>query len=396
MNLVMVRETGYTQAAHFSGAPLYAAQRHFYAGRFAVAEELCREILHNLPDDGAAHQILAGALHMQGRLGDSLIASRRALAIYPGNMYAHLTSAHTLLLMGRFQEGWEEWEWRFKCKAFRLPNQEFKKPRWDGSPLEGRTVLLHEDHENGDTIQMVRYVPIVAALGGRVIVRCQRRLFRLVRSVSMVDQVIAEGDEPLSFDVHVPLFSLPCILKTELDTIPADVPYLTAEDARIGLWRRRIGNSGFRVGIVWQGNPASLDDHWGRSIPLRCFEPLARIPGVRLISLQKIHGLEQLTDLPEGMAVETLGGDFDEGPDGFVDTAAAMMALDLIITCDTSVAHLAGALGRPVWVALKWLPDWRWMMGRRDSPWYPMMRLFRQKTPGDWEGVFREIKDALP
>ena len=170
---------------------------------------------------------------------------------------------------------------------------------------------------------------------------------------------------------------------------------LYAEKYRIALWRSRIGGEGFRVGIAWQGNPSYKADR-ERSIPLRFFEPLSKIPGVRLISLQKHDGLDQLKDLPPDMTVETLSDDFDDGADAFIDTAAVMTGLDLIITSDTAVPHLAGALvGAPVWTLLSFNPDWRWMLDRDDSPWYPSMRLFRQETPGDWEGVFQEVETAL-
>jgi len=182
--------------------------------------------------------------------------------------------------------------------------------------------------------------------------------------------------------------SLPAILP---GPIPAEVPYLAAEPDRVAQWRERIGPHGFRIGIVWQGNPTRREDT-GRSIPLTCYLALAEVPGTRLISLQKDTGSEQLT---AGMGIETLGHDFDSGPDGFLDTAAAMMSLDLIVASDTAAAHLAGALGRPVWVPLRAVPDWRWMLERTDSPWYPTMRLFRQAKRDDWPPVFAAMKTAL-
>jgi hypothetical protein len=175
--------------------------------------------------------------------------------------------------------------------------------------------------------------------------------------------------------------------------LPNQVPYLFAEPELVEKWQRHIGSEGFRIGICWQGNPAGQIDR-GRSIPLAQFESISSIAGVRLISLQRTHGLEQLQQLPPGMHIETLGP-FDTGSAAFIDTAAIMQNLDLVVTSDTSVAHLAGALGRPVWLALKHIPDWRWMLDRSDSPWYPSMRLFRQKRRGDWGGVFAEIADAL-
>ena len=180
---------------------------------------------------------------------------------------------------------------------------------------------------------------------------------------------------------------LPARLRTDLATVPAQVPYLAADPVRADRWRKALGPDGFKIGIAWQGNPKGKVDV-GRSVSVAAFQPLAEIPGVRLVSLQRTHGLDQLDALPGGMRLETLGEEFDAGPDAFADTAAVMADLDLIVSVDTSVAHLAGALARPTWVALKRVPDWRWLLDRADSPWYPTMRLFRQTVAGDWAPVF--------
>jgi hypothetical protein len=201
-------------------------------------------------------------------------------------------------------------------------------------------------------------------------------------------------DRPPQFDFEIPIMSMPFAFRTTIDTVPASVPYLSAEQERVTPWKARIGSDGFRIGICWQGAKGGEVDI-GRSFPVRLFEGIAGIPGVRLISLQKNAGMEQLRDLPAGMKVETFGDDLDPGPDAFVDTAAIMEVLDLVITSDTAVAHLAGALGRPVWVALSHVPDWRWLLDRSDSPWYPKMRLFRQKERGDWQSVFAEMETGL-
>ena len=193
-----------------------------------------------------------------------------------------------------------------------------------------------------------------------------------------------------AFDFQCALMSLPGTFGTSCENLPSSVPYLFAEEGMVARWRERLGDHGLKIGICWQGNPDGKADI-GRSFPLRCFQPLAAISGVRLISLQKAHGLDQLENLPSGMEVETLGEEFDGGPDTFIDTAAVMSCLHLIITSDTSVAHLAGALGRPVWVALKHVPDWRWMLGRSDSPWYSTMRLYRQAIRDDWDSVFDQV-----
>ncbi len=205
-------------------------------------------------------------------------------------------------------------------------------------------------------------------------------------------QLVTKINPAEDFDYQVHLFSLPRAFKTRLDSVPASVPYLFADRALAVKWSGRLGSHGFKIGIAWQGNPDPKIDI-ARSAPLANFAPLAALPDCRLISLQKGHGVEQIAD--SGLRVETLGDDFDAGPNAFLDTAAVMANLDLIVAVDTSIAHLAGALARPVWIALKHIPEWRWMLGRDDLPWYPTMRLFRQRTIGDWEGVFADIAEAL-
>jgi hypothetical protein len=205
--------------------------------------------------------------------------------------------------------------------------------------------------------------------------------------------VVVQSGKPLPhFDLQCPLMSVPGVLGTTLATIARNFPYLLTHTPRIEMWRQRLPQDGLRVGIVWQGNPKHGNDH-NRSFRLRHFDVFGKIPGVHLISLQKLHGLEQLQDLPHGMQVITLGEDYDRG--NFAETAALLMALDLIITPDTAVAHLAGAFGRRVWVGIPHLADWRWLEGREDSPWYPTMRLFRQTGPGGWAPVFARMEQAL-
>ena len=257
---------------------------------------------------------------------------------------------------------------------------------WRGPGRPGERVLVLNDHGLGDTIQFFRYLPLMTAAGVEAAFACPPRLRRLLSSKARVRFVDSpSADEP--FDAQIAISSLPHAFGTRLDTIPAAVPYLAAEPPLRELWARRIGSAGFKIGIVWQGNPDPEADR-ARSMPLSALAPLAEVAGVRLISLQKGVGEEQLSVLPSSMRVETLGADFDAGPDAFVDTAAAMAALDLIVTCDTSIAHLAGALAAPVWVALKSDAEWRWLAGRADSPWYPTMRLFRQSRRGAWRDVF--------
>ena len=309
-----------------------------------------------------------------------------ASRIAPDDPRVRYNQALLMLLLGRFETAWPGWEERFRAGA--VPDRGLAKPRWRGEALDGRTLLIHAEQGLGDTIQFCRY-PFPA--DGTVVFEVQPRIARLLAGRKDGARVVRVGDPLPEFDLACPLMSLPAIHGTTEATIPANVPYLSAEPAAVARWRARIGDTGFRVGIAWQGNPSRREDS-GRSIRLDHYLPLASVPGVRLISLQKDAGLEQLAP---GMAVETLGEDFDSGPDGFIDTAAVMMTLDLVITSDTAVAHLAGALGRPVWVALRAVPDWRFMLERPDSPWYPTMRLFRQTTRDAWRPVFEAMREAL-
>jgi len=351
------------------------------AGRLEDAADALALAVRHAPNDPQARGNLGGVLKELGRLDEAQSHYRAALARHPQDAILHFNLAVVLLLKGDFTAGWDEYRWRFQAGAARIPPCSL--PEWHGEPLDRRRLLVRAEQGMGDTIQFCRYLPLLAARG-TVTVEVQPGLQRLLAPLGL--PTIAVGDPLPPFDLYCPLLSLPRILA---DAPPP--PYLTAEPDRVARWRARIGTHGRRIGIAWQGNPTAATER-GRSIPLQAFLPLAQLPGVRLISLQKHHGLEQLAP---GLPIETLGDDFDLGPDAFVDTAAAMQSLDLVITSDTSIAHLAGALARPVWVALRHVPDWRWMLDRPDSPWYPTMRLFRQQTRGDWGGVFDAMAREL-
>jgi tetratricopeptide (TPR) repeat protein len=312
-----------------------------------------------------------------------LAAAARLAPDDPRVRYNH---ALLMLLLGRFDKAWPGWEDRFRAGAVR--DRGLAKPRWHGEALAGRTLLIHAEQGLGDTIQFCRF-PFPA--DGPVLFEVQPRIARLLAGLRNAPAIVRAGEALPEFDLACPLMSLPAIHGTTEATIPRDIPYLSAEPDSVARWRERLGDHGFRVGIAWQGNPSRREDT-GRSIRLEHYPPLASVSGVRLISLQKDAGAEQLVP---GMTVESLGEDFDSGPDGFIDTAAVMMSLDLVITSDTAVAHLAGALGRPVWVALRAVPDWRFMLERTDSPWYPTMRLFRQTARDDWAPVFDAMREAL-
>jgi tetratricopeptide (TPR) repeat protein len=314
---------------------------------------------------------------------------------FPDDRQTHQSLAQFCLALGDFERGWAEYEYRSETFDPRQAAIERQAPRWRGENLADRTILVSAEQGLGDTIQFLRLLPFLHARGASVKALVQPALLSLARSLSTPVTCFDHLDNVGNFDFQIPLLSLPCVLGIRMETIPKAVPYLAADPGKVALWDERLAaDDRLCVGIAWQGNPAFRNDR-RRSVPLRFFAPLAKIPRVRLISLQAVHGLDQLTTLPGGMSVETLGDAITANPDGMAEIAAVMANLDLVISSDTAVAHLAGALGRPVWLALSDDPDWRWLFDRRDSPWYPTMRLFRQKNRGDWSSVFAGIAAAL-
>ena len=295
-----------------------------------------------------------------------------------------------MLLQGDFEQGWPEYEWRLLSRSGHSQASLPATAAQDGSPLAGRTLLLHAEQGLGDTLQFIRYAARVPRDGGRVIVECQPPLLRLLAGLPHIDQVVPQaraGTLP-DFDVEAPLPSLPGIFRTTLANIPADIPYLRADAGLVAHWQRELEPlSGFKVGIAWQGSPENKGDR-RRSVPLARFAALAEVAGVSLCSLQVGAGTEQLAEAR--FAIQDLGSRFKD----FADAAAAVENMNLVVCVDTSLAHLAGAMGKPVWLALPFAPDWRWLLDRQDSPWYPSMRLFRQERPGDWDGVFARLADA--
>jgi tetratricopeptide (TPR) repeat protein len=363
-------------------------------GEVDLAVRSLREGVRLQPDSAQAHTSLGAALCAQGRLDEALAEYETALRLEPDNPEAHWDRALVRLLQGDYERGWHDYEWRWRCPhPPSLPP--FQQPRWDGSPLQGRTILLYAEQGLGDTLQFVRYAPLVRAGGGRVILQCQDALLPLLARTPGIDALVGHSASPPAFDLYAPLVSLPGLLGTTLSNIPAEVPYLFADPDLVAHWRRELAPvSGFRVGIAWQGSPQHPWDRH-RSVPLSHFEPLARVPGVRLISLQQGPGTEQLTSLAGRFPVLTLGGLLDKTSGPFMDSTAVLHNLDLVVTVDTALAHLAGGVGLPGWVALHYTPDWRWLLGRDDSPWYPNLRLFRQTRQGDWSDVFARLAAAL-
>ncbi|MEX2114013.1 MAG: tetratricopeptide repeat protein [Pirellulales bacterium] len=335
-----------------------------------------------------ARYCLGGACHQQGRSDEALAAYDEALRVDPDSAETHFYRSFIPLSRGDFEEGWREYSWRLKCKDFKL--RSYQAPLWDGSPLDGRSLMVLAEQGLGDTLHFIRYLNLLKQQRGVVYVDVQPELVSLLKASGFTG-VIARGSELPGCDLSVPLLSLPGLLETRLATIPGDVPYLAADPRSLKQWRARLpGGDVFKVGIVWQGNPGYMFDHL-RSIPLVEFAPLAEIKGVQLFSLQKGTGVEQLASAGRQFPVHELGSSLES----FLDTAAAICNLDLVISCDTAVAHLAGGLGLPVWLALPKASEWRWLTGRTDSPWYPTMRLFRQSRGGDWGSVFAYMKKEI-
>ncbi|MBV9045857.1 MAG: tetratricopeptide repeat protein [Alphaproteobacteria bacterium] len=330
-------------------------------------------------------------LHGLGQFDAAIKDYARALTIVPSLDDARFNMGLTRLLLGDWARGFEGYELRWKKRANAVWRPDHPAPDWHGDNLSGRHLLLFGEQGAGDTIMAIRFVPALVAGGARVTVLAPKRLHRLLRTVSP-DVAFADSVAPDdAYDLQLPLMSLPRVLGVR-PGLRMTAPYLSADEARAKMWRARLGTQGFKVGLCWQGNPSASIDV-GRSIPLAQFTPMAKIDGIRLISLQKLHGLEQIERA--ALPLEQPNHDFDGGPDAFVDTAAMMMHLDLVVTSDTAIAHLAGALGRPVFTVLKDVPDWRWLLEREDTPWYPTMRLFRQTRAGDWSGPIREVAAAV-
>jgi tetratricopeptide (TPR) repeat protein len=343
------------------------------------------------PGYAPLHLLRANILLHLGRRDESLKSYDAALAADPDYHEAHYHRGSTLLLTGRYEEGWRDFEHRWQVADCSFDRPVLQAAEWRGEPLDGKTIVVYSEQGLGDTIQFVRFLPELVRRGAKLTFLCHPNLMRLFKPLAADFEMAGSLDAGRRFDVQCALMSLP--LRLNMPAPCAEQSYLAAEADLVAQWRERIGPHGFKIGLCWQGNPKGRIDE-GRSIPLENYLPLASVPGARLISLQKAHGLEQLKAPPSGMTVETLG-DFDTGDDAFVDTAAIMTGLDLVITSDTAIPHLAGALGVPAWVALKNVPDWRWMLERDDSPWYRSLKLFRQPKPGDWDSVVAAMADSL-
>jgi tetratricopeptide (TPR) repeat protein len=359
-------------------------------GEAREAREAYRRAIAIKPGYSEAHTNLGNSLSDEGQVEKAVTFYGRAVELSPESVPAHWNLAVALLRQGDFQNGWPEHEWRLKAKS-QFPVRPFPQPQWTGHDVTGETILLHAEQGFGDTIQFVRYVPMVAARGARVILECQPELCGLLKDVPGAERVIARGGPLPSFDLQCPLLSLPRAFNTTLQTIPAQQAYLTMDPERLKLLAGKLSlaRHSLNVGLCWSGSSTHSNDA-NRSIDPARLIPLAS-NGVTFYSLQKRDRNEAAPDVLAKLALRDLGNQLVD----FSDTAGVISNLDLVISVDTAVAHLAGALGKPVWLLLPFAADWRWLLSREDSPWYPGMRLFRQKKAGDWEGVIRRVADEL-
>ena len=362
--------------------------------RLEDAETAYLEALRLRPEMAGAWCNLGVALFRRGLLAEAEGAYEQALVHDPGMADAHWNQALARLQRGDYALGFVQYEWRLK-RAGRLRDEAlFPQPLWDGAPLDGQAILVHAEQGFGDAVQCVRFLPKIVERGGRVVLQARRPLKRLLEHAPGVDAFVTDGEPQPPIACRAPLFSLPHHFLSSVEDLPAaPIPYLSADAALCAVWRARLQevvSEGFRVGVVWSGNVTSEVEQ-GRSIPLAAFAPLAAIPGVRLVSLQKGDGLEALATAPFPLA--DLGAPYQAGD--FADTAAILAELDLLVSCDTAPVHLAGALGRPVWAAVSSVADWRWLERRTDSPWYPTLRLYRQQVFGEWGEVFAQLATKL-
>lgn len=377
--------------AHYNLALLLHGQRRLEEAEAAYAAAVAIR-----PDLAQAWSSRGAALRDLGRLDEAMAAFDAAVRLRPAYADAQLNQAMCRLAMGDFARGWAQYEWRWRtpqaARASRLPT-----PPWLGrEPVAGQTVLLTAEQGLGDTLQFCRFAGQVAALGARVVLQVQPSLVRLLKRLDGVSDVVAQGGPVPPHDRWTPLMSLPLALQTRLETLPASVPYLAADPAEAAAWRARLGEArGLRLGLVWAGaarpdQPIASATDRRRSLPLSALAPLAKVAGVDLVSLQMGPAAAELA----GWAGPPIADPMQDVKD-FADTAAVVANLDLVISCDTSVAHLAGAMGKPVWILNRADGCWRWLTGREDSPWYPTARLFTQSVRGDWTDIVARVRKAL-
>ncbi|MEX0849548.1 MAG: tetratricopeptide repeat-containing glycosyltransferase family protein [Candidatus Dependentiae bacterium] len=365
------------------------------------------KLLELIPDNPAILYNIAYTLKKLNRLEDAIPYYNRTLTINPNHSEAHFSYGLALLLTGNchpdnWKKGWEEYEWRWKRGSDKQKLRQYTQPVWDGSDLYGKTLFIWAEQGLGDTFEFVRYAKVAKDMGAaKVIVAVQKPLLDIISLCPYIDKIIWTQDKPPYFDFHAPMLSMPYYMQTRLNNVPAEIPYLYADPELVEEWKEILSaDTNFRIGICWQGNPNYSTQFLrmavaAKSMSITKFLPIMELPGVSVYSLQKMTGTDQLADLPEDAPLIVFGDDFDQSKGRFMDTAAVMKNLDLIITIDTSICHIAAGLGVPTWNLLPNPPDWRWMLDCDNTPWFGNMRLFRQPTPGDWDSVMQKVVKEL-
>jgi tetratricopeptide (TPR) repeat protein len=375
--------------AYFRLGNALAEQNHI-----DLAISCYRQAVQLKPDDIEACIELANVLVAQGDIEAAITFFDRALAIHSNHPVARWNRSVAHLLSGNFDKGWKDFDWRQRLPGQQVCGlQDAENNHWEGESFTDKRLLIYSEQGLGDTLQFVRYLPTVKALGGTVILATYKPLLPLLKNCDGIDhleELPANGCPSSSYDLCLPIMSLPVVFHTTLETIPAQIPYLDADPLKTKAWRHRFAHQAFRVGIVWKGSPSHANDR-NRSCQLEQFLPLMKMPGIQWYGLQKGPGAEEIHQIESPFMIDILGEEFED----FGDTAAVIENLDLLISVDTAVVHLAGAMGKTVWTLLPYAPDWRWQRNRDDSPWYPSMRLYRQPARGDWASVFEQVEGDL-
>lgn len=398
---IEVVEKGLTLEPHHINLKFELANTYNLINRLDESLAIYQYLNDLIPNNPSIIYNIAFTLKKLGLLAESLPYYNKVLELNPNHSEAIFSRGLAYLVVGDFEKGWHGYEWRYS-RPSQGSLRDYNKPRWDGSDLQGKTILIHAEQGLGDTFQFIRYAQLVKEKNGIIIAAVQKPLVSIMKNCKGIDQVISLEETPPHFDVHSPIMSLPYVLKTRIDTIPNEIPYLFAEEKLVAQWKEKLSaDKNFKIGVCWQGNdnyatPLLRATVAQKSVHPKQLQPICTIPGISVYSLQKTTGIDQLKDLPENMKIITFEGDFDQTNGRFMDTAAVIKNLDLVITVDTSVSHIASGLGTPTWVMLPNPADWRWMMDRTDSPWYPkVLRLFKQPTPGDWESMIKEVAQEL-
>ena len=357
-------------------------------GKLEESIQAYQKAIQIQPNHEDAYNDLGVIFKEKRQLDKSIQAFQKSIRLNSNFAQAHENLGMLLLLKGDFLNGWKEYEWRWRSVQ-KSQKRDFKRPLWDGTPLDGKSILVYAEQGFGDTIQFIRYIELLPDTGTIIIFACQPELKRLFKSIDRIDALVTKGEVISDFDVHIPLLSLPYIFNTTLDSIPSQTPYLYS-DINSDFAFILDNEDHFKVGIVWAGSSTHVNDR-NRSVNLNQFKELLSIEGCEFFSLQVGLHRADISQNGYDYIIKDLGKMFND----FRDTASAILQLDLVISVDTSVAHLAGALGKEVWTLLPFVPDWRWMFDRSDSPWYPSMTLFRQKKVGNWGDVFQQLKFEL-